>query len=320
MKLVSIVFFAATLVLAVLIPVGVFLLPVFFGAAFGAYGVAMSFAKHRDPLNDVPNALRVFLASLGGYLVTLTRAFVFPAAGVLLLVAALYLNDEFQRRALHAVRTGKKGGSIALLGIDGSGKSSHSTVTGRWLEERGYRCAVMPFHRYLFVERLAAISSAVGGGGGGGDRFAFRRGGNPLRPVASLLDNLVLQLTSSLGCRLEGKVVIYDRFIWSTYVKYKALGYPVKPISGLYLSPRPTFALVLNVPVDKSLQVIDERVAHIHYPREVLESERLQYLELAKRGGYPVIDATASFDGVQEKIQDHLGRLFPPVGRGGKAG
>ncbi|HVC27783.1 MAG TPA: hypothetical protein VND40_06435 [Nitrososphaerales archaeon] len=320
MKLVSVVFFAATLVLSLRIPVAGLFLPVFFGAAFGAYGIAMSFARHLDPLNDVPNALRVFLASLGGYLVTQTRGFILPSAGVLLLVAALYLNDEFQRRALHAMRTGKKGGSVALLGIDGSGKSSHSTVTGRWLEERGYRCAVMPFHRYLFVERLAAISSAAGGRGGRGDKFAFRRGGNPLRPVASLLDNLVLQLSSSLGCRLEGKVVIYDRFIWSTYVKYKALGYPVKAISGLYLSPRPTFALVLDVPVDKSLQVIDERVAHIHYPREVLESEREQYLELARRDGYPVIDATASFEEVQEKIQSHLGRLFPPVGRGAKVG
>jgi thymidylate kinase len=318
MKLVAFAFFLVTLLLSLRIPVGGFLLSVFFGAAFGAYGIASSFAKHLDPLNDIPNAFRVFLASLGGYLFTMTRAFIFPSAGILLLVGALYLNDEFQRRALHALISGRKGGSVALLGIDGSGKSSHSTVTGKWLRERGYVCVVTPFHRYLFVERLASISSAGGSGGGTGDRFRFKRGGNPLRPVASLLDNLVLQLLSSVGCRLEGKVVIYDRFIWSTYVKYKALGYPVRLISGLYLSPRPTFALVLNVPVEKSLQVIDERVAHIHYPREVLESERQQYLEIARRGGYPVIDATAPFEEVQENIESHLSLLFPPVGRGAR--
>src|SRR6202035_180334 len=139
-----------------------------------------SFARHLDPLNDVPNALRVFLASLGGYFVTLTGTFVFPSAGILLLIAALYLNDEFQRRALQALITGRKGGSVALLGIDGSGKSSHSTVTGTWLQERGYLCTVTPFHRYLFVERLASISSARGNGGKSDGRFAFRRGGNPL--------------------------------------------------------------------------------------------------------------------------------------------
>jgi len=319
MKLVSIAFFLVALLISLLVPVASLLLPVFFGAAFGAYGIAKSFARHLDPLNDVPNAFRVFLASLAGYLVTLTGIFIFPSAGILLLVAALYLNDEFQRRALHALITGRKGGSVALLGIDGSGKSSHSTVTGKWLRERGYASVVTPFHRYLFVERLASMSSTRGKARGIEERFRFKRGGNPLRPVASLVDNLILQILSSVGCRLEGKVVIYDRFIWSTYVKYKALGYPVKPISGLYLSPRPTFALVLNVPVGKSLRVIDERVAHIHYPREVLESERQEYLEIARRGGYPVIDATAPFDEVQEKIESHLGVLFPPVGRGAKA-
>ncbi|MDA4122190.1 MAG: hypothetical protein OK456_03300 [Thaumarchaeota archaeon] len=319
MKLVSVVFFAATLLLSLRIPVAGLLFPVFFGAAFGAYGVARSVVNRLDPLNDVPNGFRVFLASLGGYFVTLTRTFLLPSAGVLLLIGALYLNDEYQRRALSSLRAGKKGGTIALLGIDGSGKSSHSIFVARWLEGRGYMCTVMPFHRYLFVERIAAISSAGGSKAGDGNSFRFKRGGNPLRPVASLLDNLVLQISSSIGCRLEGRVIIYDRFIWSTYIKYKALGYPVKAISGLYLSPRPTSALVLNVPVEKSLQVIDERVSHIHYPKEILESERQEYLRIAKRGGYPVIDATAPFAQVQEEIESHLGRLFPRTG-GARAG
>jgi len=319
MKIVSLAFFLVSLLLSLLIPAWGVYLPVLFGAAFGAYGIAVSFGKHIDPLNDIPNAFRVFLSSMGGYFLTLTRAFIFPSVGILLLFAALYLNDEFQRRALYALRTGRKGGSIALLGIDGSGKSSHSTVTGRWLEERGYACTVMPFHRYLFVERLAAISSAMGGGGAKAERYSFRKGGNPVRPVASLLDNLLLQLSSSVGCRVEGRVVIYDRFIWSTYIKYKALGYPVRPISGLYLAPRPTFALVLDVPVDKSLQVIDERVAHIRYPREVLESERQEYLAMARRNGYPVIDATTSFEVVQLSIESHLEKLFPLFRRGAMA-
>ncbi len=320
MKLVSLAFFLVTILLSLLLPRGATLVPVFFGAAFGAYGVARSFSKHLDPLNDVPNALRVFLASLGGYLLTLTHVYVFPSLGILSLAGALYRTDEFPRRALPARRVGRKGGAIALLGIDGSGKSSHAAATGRWLEGRGYRCTVMPFHRYIFVERLAAMSSAVRSGRERGDKLTFKRGGNPLRPVASLVDNLLLQLASSIGCRAEGRVVIYDRFIWSTYIKYEALGYPVKPISGLYLAPRPTSALVLDVPVDKSLRVIDERVAHIHYPREVLASERARYLDVARKNGYPVIDATASFEEVQQKIQARLEGLFPAVRRGAGAG
>jgi thymidylate kinase len=316
MKPISLAVFFVAFLLALLFPATRFLLPLIFGAAFGAYGVARSLAMHLDPFNDIPNAFRVFLASLGGLLASQPSSFIFPSAGTLLTAGALFLNDEFQRRAIYSLRTGRRGGSIALLGIDGSGKSSHATVTGKWLEERGYRCTVMPFHRYLFVERLAAISSAARGGGVRADRFRFRKGGNPLRPILSLVDNLILQLTSSAGCRLEGRVVIYDRFIWSTYIKYKALGYPVKPISALYLSPRPTMAIVLDVPVEKSLQVIDQRVSHIHYPREVLESEREQYLEIASRNAYPILQATAAFDEVQEGIQSRLGVLFPPIGQG----
>src|SRR6266513_575335 len=153
MKIVSSAFFFLALLLSLLIPAPGLLLPVFLGAAFGAYGIAKSLVGRLDPLNDAPNALRVFLASLGGVFMTQPQLFIFPSSGIILLMGALYLNDEFQRRALHALRAGRRGGSVAFLGIDGSGKSSHAIVTGKWLEERGYRCSVMPFHRYLFVER-----------------------------------------------------------------------------------------------------------------------------------------------------------------------
>jgi thymidylate kinase len=362
MKLVSVAFFLVTLILflalegehAGLTAILLLLLviPFVFAAGFAAYGIARSLAAHINPMNDLPNALRVFLASLGGSLVTLTSVFLFPSLGIMLFVGAIYLNDEFQRRAIHAFRTGTKGGSIALLGIDGSGKSSHSSVTGDWLRQRGYRCDVMPFHRYLFVERLAMVSSAIRRRGSkrkeakksrnttpprfagvsaaafsppsspyalsrpapsSPSSFLHGRRRNPLRPVLSLMDNLLLQLSSSIGCRLEGKVIIYDRFIWSTYIKYKALGYPVRLLSVLYLLPEPTYALVLDVPVSKSLRVIDERVNHIHYPAEILQAESDEYLSIARRKGYPIIDATAAFEEVQERIQSSLNAIFPPV-------
>jgi len=313
MKAVVAVFFLLSLALSAALPRTALIFPFVLAIVFGLYGIGRSSSRRLNPLNDVPNALRVFLASMGGYLMTLDRLFVFPSAGILLLLGSVYLNDEYQRRALRSLRVGRKGGSIALLGIDGSGKSSHSTVTSGWLEGRGYRVELMPFHRYLFVEKLSSISAGIAGGP------RVRRRGNPLRPVVSLVDNLLLQLSSSIGCRLEGTVVIYDRFIWSTFIKYEALGYPVRPLASLYLLPRPLFAVVLDIPVDKSLRVIDERVAHIHYPRVVLEREREMYLKIARRNGYPIVDATGSFDEVQSTIESHLMCLFPQV-EGTKSG
>jgi dTMP kinase len=306
MKLTSTFFLFATIVLSLAFHGVVFFLPLVFGAAFGLYGVARSAARHLDPLNDVPNALRVFLASAGGYLLALDHVFIFPAAGILLYAGSLYLNDEYQRMAIHSLHIGRKGGSVALLGIDGSGKSTHAAVSSAWLQNRGYEVTLMPFHTYLFVEKLSSISNSARGN-------QRRRRKNPFRPVLSLVDNLILQITSSIGSRAEGRVVIYDRFIWSTYIKYEALRYPVKPLSWLYLLPRPFFAIVLDVPVEKSLKVIDQRVAHIRYPATVLQQERQRYLDIARRNGYPVIDATSSFEEVQGKIEGHLSRLFPQV-------
>jgi thymidylate kinase len=242
-------------------------------------------------------------------MIALTGTFILPSAGVLLVFVSLFLNDEFQRRTIDSIRKGRSGGSVALLGIDGSGKSSHASLTRQWLERRGYRSILMPFHKYLFVEKLSTAGSIMRG-------QRPPRGGNPFRPLVSLVDNLILQLLTSFGCKVEGTVVLYDRFMWSTYIKYFALGYPVRPLSTFYLLPRPRYAIVLDVPTEKSLGVIGSREAHIRYPKSVLETERQLYLSIAGKRGYPVIDSTKDSKTVQLRIEHHLSRLFPVVGAG----
>ncbi len=307
MKLACIIIAITSYSLATISPYAGALFPLVFSVAFAIYGIMKSARNKVNPLNDAPNAFRVLLAAIGGGMITLTGTFILPSAGVLLIFASLLLNDEFQRRMIDSIRKGRAGGSVALLGIDGSGKSSHASSTRRWLEGRGYRSILIPFHRYLFVETLSAVRSST-------RRERTARGGNPLRPLLSLVDNLVLQFLSSFGCRIEGTVVLYDRFIWSTYIKYFALGYPVRALSTFYLSLRPRYAIVLDVPVSKSLKVISSREAHIRYPSSVLEEERQLYIAIAKRRGYPVIDSTRDSKTVQDQIEQHLSRLFPVVG------
>ena len=75
--------------------------------------------------------------------------------------------------------------------------------------------------------------------------------------------------------------------------------------------PRPQFAIVLDIPVERSLRVIERRIEHVRYQREVLAQERDEYLRIAREGGYPVIDSTAEFDAVQREIETKLSRVFP---------
>jgi dTMP kinase len=273
------------------------------------FGVLSSFTKRLDPLNDVPNAFRVLLASSAALLIVEAQQFLGFSLGVFSFMAALFLNDEYQRRVVDSIRKRRVGGSVALLGIDGSGKSTHAAELEKWFIERGYQCTRVPFHRYLFVERLAAARPSS-------SRIQRKGRGHPLRPLLSALDNIMLYLISSLGRGYEGRVVLYDRYIWSTYVKYKALGYPVRPVRWLYMLPRPKFAVVLDVQVSKSLEVIQGRPEHIRYTSEVLGSERGEYLRIAEESGFPVVDAERDYASVQRDIERILSRAFPIVGGG----
>jgi thymidylate kinase len=281
-----------------------------FSAVFCVYGIVKSVAKGIDPLNDLPNALRVLLAMLGGNVMLRGATFVFPSIGITLVLLAVLLNDEFQRLAFNSLASGKRGGTVVFLGIDGSGKSTHAQATKKWFETRGYRCKLVPFHKYILFDRLPRQRRAP----------TWEVGparGNPIRPLVSLFDNLLMLVLTSFGTGLEGTVVIYDRFIWSTYVKYQGLGYPVKPLSILYLMPRPTTALLFDIPVERSLGVIEERRDHIRYSRDVLGSESDLYHLIALKRGYPVIDSSADFETVQSIVESKLSRVFPvPKGAG----
>ena len=123
-------------------------------------------------------------------------------------------------------------------------------------------------------------------------------------------------MVSAFGLRVRGQVIVYDRYIWSTYLKYEALGYPVKPLSRLYLLPRPTACVLLDVPVSKSLGVIAQRPRHIKYSRSVLAEERERLLSIADSKGYKVVDASRSFSEVEADIEQEIGRTFPVRKRG----
>ena len=280
----------------------------FVGAVFVVF-LATGYARSRggglDPLNDLPNSIRILMALLSGYLTTFWGNFLSVSFAIALFITALLLNDEYQRRTFSSVISGRRGGTVALLGIDGSGKSSHAAALERWFLSRGYYCTLVPFHRYLFVEKLSrrkgVESHSVGA----------RGGGNPLRPLLSAMDNLALLLLTSFGRGIEGRVVIYDRYIWSTYVKYKALGYPTAPLRLFYLLPRPRLAVVLDVPVSRSLSVIHARKDHIRYRESVLREEREEYLSIARRGGWPVLDGTRDFLTVQGELERIAAKSFP---------
>jgi thymidylate kinase len=218
------------------------------------------------------------------------------------------MKSAYLSNVLESARSGRRGGSVALLGIDGSGKSTHASELESWFKNRGYLCTRVPFHRYLFVDRLSGRHR------GSNTTLGMRGGGHPLRPLLSAVDNLLMYVIRSFGRGIEGRVIVFDRFSWSTYVKYKALGYRVNGMKWVYFLPSLTCAVVLDVPVNKSLSVIASRADHIRYAETVLAKEREEYLTIARSKGLAVIDATGDPSVVQRKIENFLEGVFPVKG------
>jgi thymidylate kinase len=307
MKITATLIFLLNLVLLLLFPPFAILFVLVSFAAFLLFGIVRSVSRGLDILNDVPNAFRVLLAAASPALAFMVPQPFGAAAGLLSFGGSLLLNDEYQRRTFDSARRHRSGGSVVLLGIDGSGKSTHAEELEDWFKARGYYFTLVPFHRYLFVDALSRRRQPSVGKG-------EKRGGNPLRPLLSAIDNILLFALTAFGRGLEGRVVLYDRYIWSTYVKYEALGYPVRPLRWLYMLPRPKFAVVLDVTVDKSIGVIQDRPDHIRYRREVLGEERAEYASIAKKRNLPLIDASRDRALVQGEIERHLATVFPSRG------
>jgi len=257
--------------------------------------------------HDFPNVLRMVLTGLGGILFIRS----FYVFGFLLFLLSIMLNDEWQRRAFRKIFPKKRGATIAFLGIDGSGKSTHVKATFHTLKKAGIRAKVVPFNKYIFLDKLAIsfrgkrlTSKTIKG------TYTVKL--TPLRairPWLSFVDNLLYYIYTSLYT-LRGYVIIYDRFIWSTFIKYKALGYPVNILLKMSFLIKPTYAIVLDIPAEVSLQKIYSRKYHLRYPLYVLKYERLKYLALAKRFKYPIIDSRKPYSYVQNIIDREVLRML----------
>ena len=117
-------------------------------------------------------------------------------------------------------------------------------------------------------------------------------------------------LLSSYIDVLRGYIVIYDRYIWSTFIKYEALGYPVKPIKKAIMLIRPSRGILLDIPVHESIKRINKRKYHLPYPSHVLMKERLEYLKLAVSLGYPIIN---TYTNSKEEVQYLIRRIIEKI-------
>lgn len=273
---------------------------------FGLVATVRSIRKGFSYLNELPNAIRILLASIGAALI----GFFSPPAivfGFLFVLLGVFINDETVRRLY------RQKGVIVLTGIDATGKSTHAQNIASWLKSREVGCEVLPFHRYLFLGWLSGLRR----GGGkpiqviarapptGTSTFSF------IRPYMALVDNVLFYFLRVLPRIAKREYVVCDRFIWDNYVKHKALGYNTRFLFRLSTLIKPRIGIVFDLPAEIAFERVEKREKHLRYSIEQYNNERKEFRRIAEMLNYQVIETNEPIQQTWNKIRAYLTFSIP---------
>jgi len=202
---------------------------------------------------------------------------------------------------------------IALLGIDGSGKSTIAKEMKIIFEGKGYDVKIIPFHKWVFADVFR-------------DKFKFgkmldrdRKGRNApyapskrslssyIKPPIAFLDNLLFYLINRPY--KKNQIYIYDRFICATQIKFKALNYHVDWFKPLWWSITPDYAFVFDIDLEESVNRQKNRNDPYVYTNEQLSIEKNMYASFAKKHKFPFIKNNSNIHAVVTKIMKTLDKV-----------
>jgi len=191
---------------------------------------------------------------------------------------------------------------IVIEGIDGTGKSTQAKRLGEWFESQG-REVVLSYEptRGQWGQKLR--DSMTGG------RLL------PDEELQLFIKDRKEHVDTLIQPALDaGKVVILDRYYFSTMAYQGARGFDPRSIRELNESfaPVPDLLLILDLDVDTAHQRIGNRgdSTNEFEQRDTLAKCREIFLSLEHEDFARVIDATADLDTVTQRIQEVVSQSF----------
>jgi dTMP kinase len=208
---------------------------------------------------------------------------------------------------------------IALIGTDGSGKSTQARLLAEWLESRG-REVTLQVNRANEPLRsvLAEIAAAAGA-----------------RDVRELLgDELAQFLAAAFRWRAlldvvphldrPGAIVVVDRYSYCYVAAFEAVGlergWIVRKMFDVF--PTPDLTIYLDVSPEVAARREDVHGAHAQ-GIDFIRAHGAAYRRLPEASSFALVDADRSFDEVREAIRALVERKLseltadPPPGAGG---
>ncbi len=200
---------------------------------------------------------------------------------------------------------------IALIGLDGSGKTTLSRSLTSHLREEGEKVSVIrPFNYFLLRPVLDAARGVAGLLGGDVRKGAgsFATGGKVkprvarFWPYVAMVDNLLYYCLCILPRLALGYLVISDRYFYDLSLIFDYHGCSSPRAKRIYENfvPRPDLTFVLDLSPDAALSRAGEM--DIGYFRQ----QRERYISIAGRLGLRIVDAERPVEEVAEAIKKEI--------------
>ncbi|KUO40701.1 MAG: hypothetical protein AVW06_05080 [Hadesarchaea archaeon DG-33-1] len=188
-----------------------------------------------------------------------------------------------------------KGKFITIEGIDGCGKSTHVKLLAKWLRSHGHRVVITDEPTNDAIGRV--IKRVLRG------ELKLPIAAEALLFAADRVQHILDVIEPSLKA---GKVVLNERYIYSSLAYQSARGLPTNWISSInkYVL-KPDLGILIDVPAKiafariKSSRRLDEFERNPRLQKRV----RRNYLRIARWKGLKIVDGTRSREEVQAEIR-----------------
>ena len=196
----------------------------------------------------------------------------------------------------------RKGILIVIEGLDGAGK----TTIARWLVDLFNNIGYNALYTYeptdsLFVKALKSYSE-------------FRSA--ELDALVYAADRLIHLRSKVLPALEEGKIVVMDRYYFSSIAYQGAQGAPIEWVFELNKYARnPDLAIYIDVEPEIGLMRLSRKEGLSRFPEyeklELLRRVREIYLELVNRGLLILVDGSKELDTVKSNVLEIIHSAFP---------
>lgn len=199
---------------------------------------------------------------------------------------------------------------ISLEGISGVGKTTHSKLLIDWLEKKNTPAILVsePSNTEFGLRLRSTILEY---------HSKWNKETAKLEALLFATDRFIQYTTQCKPALEQGKIVISDRSLYSSYAYQQARGLNFEGVKKVnQFSPKPDLAIVLDATPEVARRRIDDETKtefdNIFDRIDILEKARNNYLQIAEKNSdkIEVVNTEAPIEEIQQKIRKYISPLL----------